>query len=421
MKMIFEAISSVMPPMGRKMYSIGRPILLKFGLIAVVAGISASAMAKSTVTAVRIGDSAPKTRIVFDLSEKVSFNLFSLADPYRVVINLPEVDWRINVDSVRPGKRVTGFRFGLFRRGQSRVVIDVARPFSVTKKFILEPNKKRGYRLVIDLVDTTRKSFLSAVKRKQLARLPPKKQKPGKKLPRPAKQGDSRPLIAIDPGHGGVDPGARGRSGTWEKSLTLKQAQELRRQLIATKRYRVIMTRNSDVFVRLRKRITKAQRAGASLFISLHADSIANRKVRGGAVYTLSEKASDKEAAALARKENKADIIAGIDLNEQSKTVAKILIDLRQRLTKNDSATLAKGLVKELRGSMRLLRNNHRFAGFAVLKAPDIPSVLIELGYLSNLYDERLLRDRGHRRKVAASIVRSINWFFARQQALRQP
>ena len=182
MKMIFEAISSVMPPMGRKMYSIGRPILLKFGLIAVVAGISASAMAKSTVTAVRIGDSAPKTRIVFDLSEKVSFNLFSLADPYRVVINLPEVDWRINVDSVRPGKRVTGFRFGLFRRGQSRVVIDVARPFSVTKKFILEPNKKRGYRLVIDLVDTTRKSFLSAVKRKQLARLPPKKQKPGKKV-----------------------------------------------------------------------------------------------------------------------------------------------------------------------------------------------------------------------------------------------
>jgi len=407
--------------MGRKMYSIARPNLLKFGLIAVAVGISAPAIAKSTVTAVRIGDYASKTRIVFDLSEKVSFNLFSLADPYRVVINLPEVDWRLNVDTVRPGKRVTGFRFGLFRRGQSRVVIDVARPFSVTKKFILEPNKKRGYRLVIDLVDATRKSFLSAVKRKQLARLPPTKRPPGKTSQRSAKRGDSRPLIAIDPGHGGVDPGARGRSGTWEKSLTLKQAQELRRQLIATKRYRVIMTRNSDVFVRLRKRITKAQRAGASLFISLHADSIANRKVRGGAVYTLSKKASDKEAAALARKENKADIIAGIDLNEQSKPVAKILIDLRQRLTMNDSATLAKGLVKELRGSMRLLKNNHRFAGFAVLKAPDIPSILIEMGYLSNLYDERLLRDRNHRRKVAASIVRSINGFFARQQALRQP
>ena len=422
MKMIFEAISSAMPPMGRKMYRIARPILLKFGLIVVAVGISAPAIAKSTVTAVRIGDSASKTRIVLDLSEKVSFNLFSLADPYRVVINLPEVDWRLNVDTMRPGKRVTGFRFGLFRRGQSRLVIDVSRPFSVTKNFILEPNKKRGYRLVIDLVDTTRKAFLDAVKRKQFARLPPPVKPPPRKAPaRPAKPGDIRPLIAIDPGHGGVDPGARGRSGSWEKSLTLKQALELRRQLLATKRYRVIMTRKSDVFVRLRKRITKAQRAGASLFISLHADSIANRKVRGGAVYTLSEKASDKEAAALARKENKADIIAGIDLNEQSKAVAKILIDMRQRFTTNDSVTLAKGLVKELRGSMRLLRKNHRVAGFAVLKAPDIPSVLIEMGYLSNLHDERLLRNSAHRRKVAASIVRSINGFFARQQALRQP
>ena len=245
---------------------------------------------------------------------------------------------------------------------------------------------------------------------------------PRRKLPtRPAKSGDGRPLIAIDPGHGGVDPGARGRSGSWEKTLTLEQAKELRRQLLQTKRYRVIMTRDNDVFVRLRERIAIAQRAGAALFLSLHADSLANRKVRGGAVYTLSEKASDKEAAALARKENKADIIAGIDLNDQSKTVAKILIDLRQRLTKNDSVILAKGLVKELRGSMRLLRNNHRFAGFAVLKAPDIPSVLIEMGYLSNRQDERLLRNPRHQGKIAASIVRSINGFFARQQALRQP
>lgn len=410
-----------MPPLGRKIYQIARPLLLVLGPIAMAAVISPSVAAKTTVTSIRIGDYASRTRVVLDLSGKVSFNVFSLADPYRVVINLPEVDWRLKNDAVRPGKRITGFRFGLFRPGQSRVVIDVGRAVSVTNKFVLEPDKKRGYRLVIDLADTTRKAFLEVVRRAQLARLriakPPRRPMPA----RPAKPRDSRPLVAIDPGHGGVDPGARGRSGSWEKSLTLKQAEELRRQLLRTKRYRVILTRNNDVFVRLRERIAIAQRAGADIFLSLHADSIANRKVRGGAVYTLSEKASDKEAAALARKENKADIIAGIDLNDQSKTVAKILIDLRQRLTKNDSVTLAKGLVKELRGSMRLLRNNHRFAGFAVLKAPDIPSVLIEMGYLSNRQDERLLRDPGHRRKIANSIVRSINGFFARQQALRQP
>ncbi len=421
MNMIFKAISSGMPPLGRKMYQIARPILVILGPIAFAAGISAPAVAKSTVTSVRIGDYASKTRIVLELSGKVSFNVFSLADPYRVVVDLPEVDWRLKVDAVRPGKRITGFRFGLFRPGQSRVVIDVARPVSVTNTFILEPDSKRGYRLVIDLANTTRAAFLQAVRRAQSARLPIVKPRRRKMPTRPAKPGDGRPLIAIDPGHGGVDPGAHGRSGSWEKSLTLKQAKELRRQLLQTKRYRVIMTRDNDVFVRLRERIAIAQRAGAALFLSLHADSLANRKVRGGAVYTLSEKASDKEAAALARKENKADIIAGIDLNDQSKTVAKILIDLRQRLTKNDSVTLAKGLVKELRGSMRLLRNNHRFAGFAVLKAPDIPSVLIEMGYLSNRQDERLLRNPRHQGKIAGSIVRSINGFFARQQALRQP
>ena len=300
-------------------------------------------------------------------------------------------------------------------------MIDVARPVHVAKAFVLEPDTRRGHRLVIDLADTTRTSFLQAVRKSQATRTPPLKRPENSVSEPPRKPGDGRPLIAIDPGHGGVDPGTRCKLGSREKVLTLKQAKELRRQLLQTKRYRVVLTRNRDVFVRLRERIAIAQRAGADLFLSLHADSIANHRIRGGAVYTLSERASDKEAAALARKENKADIIAGIDLNDQSKTVAKILIDLRQRLTKNDSVTLAKGLVKELRSSMRLLRNNHRFAGFAVLKAPDIPSVLIELGYLSNRQDEKLLRKPAHRRKVAKAIVRAINSYFARQQALQRP
>ena len=397
-----------------------------FAAFVVFAGGIADVAARPSVESVRVGDHTKKTRFVVDLSSKISFSVFTLANPYRVVIDLSEVDWRLKSDALRPGKRITGFRFGLFRAGQSRMVLDVKKPVIVTKAFILGPNGNRGHRLVIDLTETTHTAFLAALRRSKFSS-PGAKARGAKTNPPsaryvpPRKSTDNRPLIAIDPGHGGVDPGARSRSGSWEKHITLLQARELKRQLLRTGRYRVIMTRQRDVFVRLRERIAVAQRAQADLFISLHADSISNHRIRGGAVYTLSENASDKEAAALARKENKADIIAGIDLNEQSTTVAKILIDLRQRLTKNQSVTLAKGLVSELRKSMRLLRNNHRFAGFAVLKAPDIPSVLIEMGYLSNRMDERLLKQPKHRSRIAGSMVRAINVYFARQQALRQP
>jgi len=173
--------------------------------------------------------------------------------------------------------------------------------------------------------------------------------------------------------------------------------------------------------VRLRARIAIARAAEARLFISLHADSMRNRRIRGGAVYTLSETASDREAAALAAKENRADLIAGIDLRDQSPLVAKILIDLRQRLTKNESVIFAKYLIRELGKTTQLLRNNHRFAGFAVLKAPEVPSVLIEMGYLSNASDERLLQRERHQWKVGAAIVKAVDRYFARQQARTRP
>jgi N-acetylmuramoyl-L-alanine amidase len=405
------------------MYCTRRLILVLLVLLISVGSGASFASARPVVESVRVGDQAKKTRFVVDLSAKVAFSVFTLADPYRVVIDLSEVDWRLKPEAFRPGKRITGFRFGLFRSGQSRMVLDVRRPVIVSKAFILGPNGNRGHRLVIDLAETSRAVFLETLRRpgpKSATDIGRSAHAPTLPAPTPRTR-DSRPLIAIDPGHGGVDPGAQGRSGSWEKHITLLQARELKRQLLKTGRYRVLLTRDRDVFVRLRQRIAIAQRAQADLFISLHADSISNHRIRGGAVYTLSERASDKEAAALARKENKADIIAGIDLNDQSTTVAKILIDLRQRLTKNEAVTLAKGLVSELGKSMRLLRNNHRFAGFAVLKAPDIPSVLIEMGYLSNRTDERLLRQAKHRSRIARSIVRAIDVYFARQQALRQP
>ncbi|MHA1568938.1 MAG: N-acetylmuramoyl-L-alanine amidase family protein, partial [Alphaproteobacteria bacterium] len=237
---------------------------------------------------------------------------------------------------------------------------------------------------------------------------------------KPARRADQRPLIAIDAGHGGVDPGAIGSRGTYEKKITLAFARELKRQLDATGRFRATLTRERDIFVRLRGRIAIARRAGADLFISLHADSLGSRRPRGASVYTLSNKASDKEAAALAAKENKSDLIAGVDLTHENPVVANILIDLAQRETMNQSARFAKTLIREMGRDMRLMRNTHRFAGFAVLKAPDVPSVLIELGYLSNPTEEKLLNSAAYRKKATGAIVRAIKARFVRTRAAQR-
>ena len=206
-----------------------------------------------------------------------------------------------------------------------------------------------------------------------------------------------------------------------EKHVVLALAREIARRLRKSGKDRVILTRKRDVFVPLRERIAIARAAGARLFVSLHADSIKNRRLRGGAIYTLSERASDKEAGKLAAKENKTDLIAGIDLNVHSAEVANILIELAQRETMNDSVTFAAYLADQLSKSMKLLRTNRRFAGFAVLKAPDVPSVLVELGYLSNKFDEKLLNNQNHRRRVAVSMVAAVDAYFAGQQAFKSP
>lgn len=242
---------------------------------------------------------------------------------------------------------------------------------------------------------------------------------PAVATPRPApvpapRKGDAKRTIVVDAGHGGVDPGAVGATGTHEKDVTLAMAREVRRQLEATGRYRVVMTRDDDSFLRLRDRVNKARAVNADLFMSIHADSMGRGDTRGASIHTLSETASDAEAAALAARENRADVIAGVDLSAENKDVATILIDLAQRETMNRSATFAGILVNELGREIQLLPTNpHRFAGFAVLKAPDIPSVLIELGYLSNRQDEMLLTRPHHRAKVAAAVVKSVSAFFA--------
>lgn len=387
---------------------------------------AAPAVAAPQVTGVRVGAYPAKTRIVLDVTGAVKFSSFVLPQPYRVVVDLSEVTWSPKLRNPPKGGLVTGMRFGLFKPGASRVVLDSAGPVRIAKAFVIPPSgKNRSYRLVVDIAKTSKQAFLMAYKRPE--RRPVAKSAPPARasIPVPFKRKPARPnekkLIVIDPGHGGVDPGAMSRSGVWEKHIVLAFAKDLRRGLLATGKFNVKLTRNRDVFIRLRNRIAIARRAGADLFISVHADSIGNSRVRGTSVYTLSERASDKEAGALAQKENKADLIAGVDLNEQSDDVVNILIDLAQRETMNESAVFARKLVNELGKTRRMLRNTHRFAGFAVLKAPDIPSVLVELGYLSNRRDERMLRDPRQRRRMAAAMARAVNAYFERQQALNRP
>ncbi len=392
------------------------------------------AAAQPVVTDVRIGEHGGITRCVFDLTNQVTFNVFTLSDPERVVIDLPEVGWRL------PGQPLpsqTGLlktlRYGLHKPGTSRVVLDVNGPAAIAKAFLVAPAAGYKHRLVVDLVKTG-----GAVKQKKSpatglwqASLPRPSAAPPERvaaalftppLRKPmARKRQREWVVAIDPGHGGVDPGTIGAKGMYEKHITLAVAREIKNRLERSGRFRVVLTRKRDIFIRLRDRVVIAREAGADLFMSIHANSIKNKNIRGLSVYTLSEKASDKEAAELAEQENKADLIAGIDLSNESPEVTNILIDLAQRETMNQSVRFASLLVGELKHQIRILRNSHRFAGFAVLKALDVPSVLVEVGFLSNRQDERALRSKGYRAKLASSIGRAIEGYFVQiEEAYRK-
>lgn len=233
-------------------------------------------------------------------------------------------------------------------------------------------------------------------------------------VPRPSRKPPPRylPLIVLDAGHGGQDPGATAINGVYEKDITLSVAREVRRQLQATGRFRVAMTRDSDIFIRLRDRVEIARGKGADLFISLHADSIGRPGIRGLSVYTLSDKASDREAEMLAQRENRSDAIAGMDLSDHNREVASILIDLARRDTANQSRRFAGLIVEKAGPQVELLQRPIRSAGFAVLTAPDVPSVLIELGYLSHPKDAKLLVTAAHQKRLAAGIIRAIDAYF---------
>ena len=230
---------------------------------------------------------------------------------------------------------------------------------------------------------------------------------------RPRSVQGSAPVVFLDPGHGGKDPGAIGVSGTYEKHVALASAQELKRQLETDGRYRVELTRTRDVFIPLEERVALAQKHGAALFVSMHADALSDHSVRGASVYTLAEHASDAQTAALAQRENAADRFAGTDFHTTSPEVARILASLVQQETRVGSARMARSVVGQMRGDVPLLQNPSRHAGFVVLKAADIPSVLVEMGFMSNRQDEAALRQPAHRAQVATAMRRAIDAYFA--------
>jgi len=364
-------------------------------------------------TAVRLGGDDAQTRLVVDFSRKVDLRAFTLADPYRVVIDLPQVTFQLGSKAGESGRGlIKAFRFGLVMQGGSRIVIDLAGPARIEKAFALEANEGQPARLVLELSSVDRASFLRALAVDNRSA----RHEPSRRIEQDVTSAitDPRALIVVDPGHGGIDNGTKGPGGESEKQIVLDFALLLRDQLEKTGKYRVVMTRTDDSFVPLGDRVRLARARNASLFISVHADALARgREAQGATVYTLAETASDSEAAHLAEAENKADIIAGIDMRSEPDDVADILIDLAQRETKAFSAHLARNLVTELKAVARLHKQPLKSAGFKVLRAPDVPSVLVELGFVSNRDDLRQLTSATWRQRVADAIVQGVGTFFA--------
>ena len=366
----------------------------------------------------RLAGDRERTRFIADLSKKVDVHVFALGNPYRVIVDAADVSFQMpkGIGSEKRGL-VTAFRYGLFAPGKSRIVLDMSGPFEIDRSFVLAARDDQPARLVIDFVPTDEKTFLAKLKEtsdqsaaEATTLMPAVSERPA----------DAQPVVVLDPGHGGVDPGARSANGVDEKDVVLEFAKRLKKKLEASEQYEVFMTREDDTFLPLKERVSYAQKKGAGLFLSIHADYFPTEidDARGATVYTLSEKASDAEARALAAKENFSDAIAGVALPKDSdEVVTNILIDLAQRETNNRSVVFARSIVGQLAAKGRLHTKQLRSAGFRVLKAPDVPSVLLELGFLSNAEDEKQLTDETWRDRMAVSVAGAIDGYFSKRIA----
>ncbi len=372
--------------------------------------------ADSGITSMRIGQGVGSIRIVFDADREFDYKVFLLDNPKRLVVDTQNINISSKLEKYQDKNNlVSKVRLGEAGVEGVRMVFDLYKPAVIKKVFMLPPQSKFGWRFVVDLSLSSEREFSSKVgndhafsnnSSMNAAKAP----SPVIKAPAVKKE-NLQKIIVLDPGHGGKDPGAIGYSGVYEKHITLAMGKELK-NLLEDGGYKVYLTRSTDIFIPLRDRVKISRKYKADLFISIHADSTRNRKAKGLSVYTLSENASDKEAEALADRENKADVIAGLNLVEHSKEVSDILINLAQRESMNRSSEFAGFMVQEMRKKAELISDTHRFAGFAVLKAPDVPSVLWEMGYLSNSSEERLLKQSSYRKTLATATKKAVDKYF---------
>jgi N-acetylmuramoyl-L-alanine amidase len=375
------------------------------------------------------GDTA-QTRFVLDLDKTITFRAFTLADPYRVVIDIPQVDFRLPAGTGAAGRGlVKAFRYGLVMPGGSRIVFDLTGPARITNSYVLDAANDQPPRLVLELEAADRTGFVQSLPQQSRPELRPAvTDSPAVPLadaatpPRPAPAPDSRPVVVIDPGHGGIDNGTQS-SGESEKSLVLAFGLALRDRLEKAGKYRVVLTRDDDTFIPLNDRVKIARNQSAALFVSIHADALPRREgdAQGATIYTLSDKASDAEAERLAETENKADAIGGVNLTEEPTEVADILIDLAQRETRTFSNRFARMLMGEMKATVRMHKHPLKSAGFRVLKAPDVPSVLVELGYVSNKGDLEHLVSDNWRARTVATMAQAIDAFLAKRLATAAP
>jgi N-acetylmuramoyl-L-alanine amidase len=376
------------------------------------------------VSDARLAGDERQTRFILDLDRNVPLRAFTLADPYRVVVDLPQVNFRLPAGTGASGRGlIKAFRYGLVMPGGSRVVLELAGPARIEKSYVLDAANGQPPRLVIELESVDRTSFVQALSPEDrpelrtgavaVAAVAP----PGT-IPVAAK--DDRPVVVLDPGHGGIDNGTQAAAnGMAEKALVLDFALALRDRIEKAGKYRVVMTRTDDTFIPLGDRVRIARTESAALFVSIHADALPRGEgdAQGATVYTLSDRASDAEAERLAETENKADAIGGVNLTEEPTEVADILIDLAQRETKSFSNRFARMLIGEMKSAARMHKQPLKSAGFKVLKAPDVPSVLIELGYVSNKGDLKQLVSENWRTKTVAAVAQAVENFFGKRTA----
>ena len=358
----------------------------------VVSNQSYAETSAPALTGVRVAQTNPDhTRVVFDLSANVDHDLFTLSDPNRVVIDLKDVrKSSALVSSDNETELLKSIRSAVRKSDDLRIVLDLkgkVRP----RSFMLQPDSNNGYRLVVDMHAT------------QLSPTPIKTSREKRE------EKKQQVVIAIDPGHGGRDPGAVGRNGTKEKDVTLAMAKKLAKIVNNTPGYKAVLTRTSDQYIVLRKRVEKARSHQADLFVSLHADAYKSPRVEGASVYALSLNGASSEAARwIAEKENASDLIGGISLDDKDDLIASVLLDLSQTATIQDSLELGSEILNHLGKVGKLNKEHVQQAGFAVLKAPDMPSILIETAFISNPKEERRLKSSIHQKKIAHAIFSGI-------------